>query len=226
MKKENLKKRIYTSLGLFIFTFLIAGSSVILIFGLIILGVLSILEFLNLTKKIIKSKFSLFVINSFLIIYISIFCLLFFYFTNFLQLKIILFSLLLTCVASDIGGFVFGNLFKGPKLTKISPKKTYSGAVGGYFLSIIFVFFFISYWHLFNIETSNKFFDLKIFVLTLMISTVSQIGDLIVSYFKRSSKIKDTGNIIPGHGGLLDRIDGMIFAFPFFYLIKFFLHIN
>tara|TARA_B100000900_G_C20469314_1_gene670663 strand:+ start:117 stop:749 length:633 start_codon:yes stop_codon:yes gene_type:complete len=111
------------------------------------------------------------------------------------------------CVATDIGGYIFGKLFKGPKLTKLSPNKTYAGMIGGYFLSLIALSLYFQYYE----------FELKVqwlfFVLT--ISTISQLGDIIISYFKRLSRIKDTGKIIPGHGGLLDRVDGMIFAFPF-----------
>ena len=118
----------------------------------------------------------------------------------------------LICISTDIGGYVFGKLFKGPKLTKISPNKTYSGMMGGYFLSLIFLSFFM--WLI------DQIISVEWFIITILISTVSQIGDITISYFKRLSKIKDTGKIIPGHGGLLDRIDGMIFAFPIFYLIE------
>ena len=121
--------------------------------------------------------------------------------------------ILLICISTDVGGYIFGKIFKGPKLTKISPKKTYSGTIGGYLLSIIFLnLFFISSYYLYPKEMTSN-----IFIFILLISTVSQLGDIIISYFKRLSKIKDTGKIIPGHGGLLDRIDGMIFAFPFCY---------
>ena len=119
---------------------------------------------------------------------------------------------LLICVATDIGGYLFGKIFKGPKLTKISPNKTYSGMIGGYFLSLSSLLIII------NIMDYNHIIT-RLFLITILISTVSQVGDIIISYFKRLSKIKNTGNIIPGHGGLLDRIDGMIFAFPFFYLV-------
>ena len=123
--------------------------------------------------------------------------------------------IILVCVSTDIGGYIFGNIFKGPKLTQISPKKTYSGMIGGYLLSIMFINFFLNdYFNTTKIELT-----IDTFILIILISTVSQIGDLIVSYFKRLSNIKDTGKIIPGHGGLLDRIDGMIFAFPFSYII-------
>ena len=131
--------------------------------------------------------------------------------------------ILVICIFTDIGGYIFGRTFKGPKLTKISPNKTYSGMIGGYFLSIIFMsLFFLNLEILFghtNIESTDKELSLNNFILIISISTASQIGDIIVSYFKRLSKIKDTGKIIPGHGGLLDRIDGMIFAFPMSYLI-------
>ena len=118
------------------------------------------------------------------------------------------------CVSSDIGGYVFGNLFKGPKLTKISPKKTYSGVIGSFLLSLIFTNLFLEFSS--NLQTSE--FTKEMFLFILLVSFVSQIGDLIISYFKRKSKIKDTGTIIPGHGGILDRIDGMIFAIPFAYV--------
>ena len=129
---------------------------------------------------------------------------------------IIFFFIISICISTDIGGYVFGKIFGGPKLTKISPKKTYAGVFGGYFLSIIFFNILINYSELFTENLLN--FGIGEFIFVLMISTVSQIGDIIVSYFKRLSKIKNTGKLIPGHGGILDRIDGMIFAFPSFYI--------
>jgi len=124
--------------------------------------------------------------------------------------------ILLICISTDIGGYTFGKIFKGPKLTQISPKKTFSGVIGGYLFSIFFL----------NLALNSNYFFTKpieitsdIFIFILLVSTVSQLGDIIISLFKRLSKIKDTGKIIPGHGGLLDRIDGMIFAYPFAYLI-------
>ena len=119
---------------------------------------------------------------------------------------------LFICISTDIGGYFFGKIFKGPKLTKISPKKTYAGMIGGFFFSILFILFYFNY-----IEHGVT---INLLIITILISSVSQIGDIIISYFKRLSKIKNTGNIIPGHGGLLDRIDGMIFAFPVYYLIE------
>ena len=115
------------------------------------------------------------------------------------------------CISTDIGGYVFGKSFKGPKLTKISPNKTYAGVFGGYFCSVIFMIIFSRYFKSEELIINNFFF-------VMAISTISQLGDIFVSYFKRKSKIKNTGKIIPGHGGLLDRIDGAIFAFPTSYL--------
>ena len=137
-------------------------------------------------------------------------------FYSFYELSIEAFEVLfvvLICISTDVGGYVFGKIFKGPKITKISPNKTYAGMIGGYFLSFILLLVII------NIINNQESF-IKLFFVTLLISSVSQVGDIIVSYFKRLSKIKNTGNLIPGHGGLLDRIDGMIFAFPIFYLVN------
>ena len=119
------------------------------------------------------------------------------------------------CVSTDIGGYVFGKILKGPKLTKFSPNKTYSGMIGGYLLSLIFITIFV------NDIFAKVDLPINWFVFVIFVSSISQIGDIIISYFKRLSKIKDTGKIIPGHGGLLDRVDGMIFAFPFAFIIFF-----
>ena len=132
-------------------------------------------------------------------------------------------TIVMICIFTDIGGYLFGKIFKGPKLTKISPNKTYAGMIGGYLCSIIFmstVFNNLDF-VFFNIFVNEAPHELSLnnFLLVIVISTISQLGDITVSYFKRLSKIKNTGKIIPGHGGLLDRIDGMIFAFPAFYLI-------
>ncbi len=128
--------------------------------------------------------------------------------------------IILICVSTDIGGYLFGKLFKGPKLTKISPKKTQSGMIGSYILAIVASTIFIQqYTNEISIDKNIITSDFKFFIIVLLISSVSQGGDLIISVFKRLSKIKNTGQIIPGHGGLLDRIDGMIFVFPFMYLI-------
>ena len=119
----------------------------------------------------------------------------------------------LICVFTDLGGYVFGKIFKGPKITKISPNKTYSGMLGGFFLSIISINLFVNY------TTLNLYFTNQLFFFVILVSAISQIGDILISFFKRKSKIKNTGKLIPGHGGLLDRIDGMLLAFPLSYIL-------
>tara|TARA_B100001094_G_C17916060_1_gene663588 strand:- start:6 stop:680 length:675 start_codon:yes stop_codon:yes gene_type:complete len=135
--------------------------------------------------------------------------------------------IIIICIFTDLGGYIFGKTFKGPKLTKISPKKTYAGAIGSFILSLIAAIIFTKYtnigalahanlslWTGNNLESDNMFF-----LFILFISTISQIGDLIISYFKRLAKVKDTGKLFPGHGGVLDRVDGIIFAIPTSYLL-------
>ena len=132
---------------------------------------------------------------------------------------------LIICIFTDLGGYIFGKFFKGPKLIKISPKKTYAGALGGFILSLVAALIYLKYTSAGSViflnlsiwtdVTLNKIYLLFI----LFISLISQIGDLIVSYFKRLAKVKDTGNLLPGHGGLLDRLDGIIFAIPLSYLL-------
>tara|TARA_B100000575_G_scaffold293203_2_gene303834 strand:- start:2387 stop:3037 length:651 start_codon:yes stop_codon:yes gene_type:complete len=206
MINKNTKTRIYTSLVLLGLIFLIIKFNFILAYTLIIFGVLSIIEILRIYEKIFSNNYYKYIINVFSIIYIFTFCYFFFLFSNLLQLKIILYSLLLGCIASDIGGFVLGKILKGPKISKISPNKTYAGVFGSIFftsftLSILFFFF-------------TGLFNFKILILSILTSIGCQIGDLFFSYLKRKAKIKDTGNILPGHGGILDRIDGILFGIP------------
>ena len=136
----------------------------------------------------------------------------------------LLFFVILICISTDIGGYIFGKLFKGPKLIKISPNKTYAGMYGSFILSIIVGLLFTYIVANFNLSDLHpQYFgkglyinlnDFWLLIFIFLISAVSQIGDLVISYFKRLAKIKNTGNIIPGHGGLLDRVDGIIFAIP------------
>lgn len=126
--------------------------------------------------------------------------------------------IVLICIATDIGGYAFGKIFKGPKLINISPNKTYSGMVGSFLLSILFASLFINNLNYFNLGFDREI-TLKIIILILSISLFSQVGDLIISFFKRKANMKNTGKLIPGHGGILDRIDGMIFAFPIVFTI-------
>tara|TARA_B100000674_G_C37930478_1_gene957726 strand:- start:1636 stop:2133 length:498 start_codon:yes stop_codon:yes gene_type:complete len=122
--------------------------------------------------------------------------------------------IILICVFTDIGGYVFGKIFKGPKLTKISPNKTYSGSIGGFLFSLVSGLFFLRYTKsdFLGTESSIALFSI------ILISLISQIGDLVISYFKRKANLKNTGKILPGHGGLLDRIDGMIFVIPLLFI--------
>ena len=135
-------------------------------------------------------------------------------------IKIFIFIIII-CIFTDIGGYIFGKIFKGPKLIKISPKKTYSGMIGSFILSVIAGSVYMQYQSTFTLFEVSMFFknDLFYILLILFISGISQIGDLIISYFKRLAKVKDTGKIIPGHGGLLDRADGIIFAVPVSYIL-------
>ena len=145
-----------------------------------------------------------------------------FYSTFYLREDDLMFFLLIIiiCISTDLGGYIFGKLLKGPKLIKISPNKTYSGMLGGFFLSIVTSYLFVAQYESITFSNNSDFVNLKFIFIILLISGVSQIGDLIISYFKRVSQIKDTGKIFPGHGGMLDRIDGMIFVFPILYVLS------
>ena len=168
--KKNTKNRIYTSLFLILLFGLITKYDFILIYTLIIFGIFSILEIINISRKIFNITFFKYIFNLFSIIYISLFCYLFLIFSSFLQLKFILYTLLLGCIASDIGGFLIGKLLKGPKITKISPNKTYSGAIG----SIFFTFVILSTSFYFFVNQ----FNYLILILSLITSVGCQLGDL------------------------------------------------
>ena len=129
-------------------------------------------------------------------------------------IKIFIFIIII-CIFTDIGGYIFGKLFKGPKLIKISPNKTYAGMIGGFILSMFAGSIYKENISIYSYQIEN----LEFLLIILLISAISQIGDLIISYFKRSAKVKDTGKLLPGHGGLLDRVDGIIFVVPISYLI-------
>ena len=204
---QEITKRILSSIIIIaIALFFIIKGSFFYIFFLSVFFFITSFEWYKMTKN--KNYFLLGLI--FLIVsFLSAFLLRNIFLDDFILV-------ILICISSDIGGFVFGKLFKGPKLTKISPNKTYSGMIGSFFLSIISVLLYTNYYDL------VYWTDNILLIAVILISSISQIGDLTVSYFKRKSKIKNTGKIIPGHGGLLDRIDGMLFAIPFaFILFKF-----
>ena len=123
---------------------------------------------------------------------------------------LVLYFVIAISISSDIGGYVFGKIFKWKKLTKISPKKTISGVFGSYFFSVICLVVFVKIYS--PIDLAPSFINIQSFLLTIIFSTVAQSGDLAISYFKRLEKIKDTGKILPGHGGIFDRIDGLMFV--------------
>ena len=164
------------------------------------------MEFTNLINKIYKSQDHFIFKYYFYNLYFLIFFFLFLFFKYF-QLKILLFLILVACIASDIGGYIVGKTLKGPKLSKLSPNKTISGSFG----SLVFasIFFSLGFFYLTN--TIN----FKIILVGLLTSVFCQLGDLFFSFLKRKGNIKDTGNFFPGHGGVLDRLDGIFFGIPF-----------
>ena len=203
--KQELTKRILSSIILIpiTFFFIIKGSFLFILF-ILSCFLVATYEWHMISKKKTYSLFGfIFLFLSFYTIYKLRIDLNKYWFFLFI---------VIICVSTDIGGYVFGKWLKGPKLTKFSPNKTYAGMFGGYLLSILSSNIFTNFYLIEEIS-------IKWFIFVILISTISQLGDIIISFFKRLSKIKDTGKIIPGHGGLLDRIDGMIFAFPFSYLI-------
>ena len=206
MINNNTKKRIFTSIILFSLILLSIKYNYILTYILIIFGILSLLEFLQINSKIFSNVIYKYFINTFFTVYLIIFCSFIFYCSNILQLKIIVFLLLFGCIASDVGGFIVGKTFKGPKLTKISPNKTYSGAIGSFLFTFLILSIFI---FIFKVK-----FSYNVVILSFFTSLSCQIGDLFFSFLKRKAQIKDTGNFLPGHGGILDRVDGMLFGVP------------
>ena len=205
--KSEIIKRILSSIVLIPLTIfiIVEGSYFFKIFLLLILFI-SASEWFNIAKG--KSYHFL----GYLFLLISIFSVFQLRF-NFTNNYFILLTITMICILTDIGGYVFGKVFKGPKLIKYSPNKTYSGLVGSFILSLS-ITPFIEFYQMINYSNISQ---LIIFI--FLISSISQIGDILISYFKRASNIKDTGNLIPGHGGLLDRIDGMLFVFPSSYLL-------
>ncbi|MDB4811598.1 phosphatidate cytidylyltransferase [Candidatus Pelagibacter sp.] len=227
---QNLLKRIITSIVLLFLLFFINFShKYIFIFSILLLGILIYIEANNIFSKLIslqllKKKTLSETFNfRFLSLNIITFCYVFFVFCN-LSFEIhrsegpIFFLYIISiCFFTDIGGYVFGKLIGGKKLSKISPNKTISGTVGSFIFSIIPLILFLNFGYL-NLE-----FNLTNILFSLLISLISQLGDLFVSFFKRKAKIKDTGKLLPGHGGVLDRVDGVLFAIPFsYFLLKLF----
>jgi len=209
MIKKELTKRILSSIILMpiVLFFIIKGTFLFNFFILICL-LITTYEWMKMSKtNFFKIFGTIFIIISFY----TIFKIRNEFDRDYFHLLLVI----IICMSTDVGGYLFGNVFKGPKLTKISPKKTYSGVIGSFLLSIIFTNLFLDIY----LDVKIFKFSKEMFIFVLSVSFISQSGDIFVSYFKRKSKIQDTGNIIPGHGGILDRIDGMIFAFPFSYLV-------
>ena len=212
----ELQKRFITSLLLLILLALMFQYTYILISTLIIFSVLSWFEFKILICKIFIidnffNTFIKFLMSTIGLIYIIFFSFLMFSaFSNYEDKILFLFSISL-CIASDLGGILFGKLFKGKKFTKISPNKTISGVIGSYIISFLFMTIYLLLF--------NNFETVFLIIITFIVSTISQLGDLLISYLKRKAKVKNTSNLLPGHGGILDRVDGIIFGAPLGFIL-------
>ena len=208
----DLKKRIITSLMLLALLMLMYFYSFIMIISLIVISMICWVEFYALISKIIKKdsikdKFFRFLYKSTSLLYFSLLIFFLIYIETYhSNLNIYILYSLLVAIFSDIGGFVFGKTFKGKKLTKISPNKTISGSIGSFVLSLSLIPFFN------NVLADHNLLILSL--VTILISLASQLGDLCISFLKRKAKVKHTSNILPGHGGFLDRVDGIIFTIP------------
>ena len=213
MKKENFQNRIFTSIFLILLLYLSFNYSYILVISLILISVFSWIEFTGLILKIFNNKnfgsnFLKLILQIICLIYLTIFSVIIFFGIFDQDLKFTILFLICVCIFSDIGGLLFGKFFKGKKLTKISPNKTISGSIGSFILSLFLIPIFYS---ILNIKLNNLS---DFIVLTILVSFVCQLGDLFISFLKRKAKVKDTGDLLPGHGGILDRFDGILFGVP------------
>ena len=203
---NELAKRIFTSILLICLLISMFFYNYIFIVILIIFGTIIWVELNNLFIKVFR--------NIYLKTLVSFLALTYIFYILWLSMisfqsndtKIILLYTILICIMSDIGGYSFGKIFKGKKLTKISPNKTISGLIGAFVFSLLLLIVLN-----FTIENLNL---IKYLILTLAVSSASQLGDIFISYIKRKAKVKNTSDILPGHGGLLDRLDGIIFGIP------------
>ena len=208
MRHEFLKRTVSSLVLLSIIIFFITKGSLFLNLFILFCFLISLYEWHMMKKN------NIYYVSGIIFLFLSFYSV--FRLTNFeVDYSYFLFILLI-CISTDIGGYIFGKFFKGKKLTKISPNKTSSGMLGSFTLSLVVSYLFLELTTIFHYLKINS---INTLIFILLISSISQVGDIIISYFKRKSKIKNTGNIIPGHGGMLDRIDGMIFAFPFGYLV-------
>ena len=217
---NNLSKRIITSaILLLIFSISLFYDKNLWLFFLIIVSLILFIEFNNLINKIWKNKKNIITsINLISLIFLVI--IIFISYDFYKKPPIGLVFIFLICIFSDTGGYVTGNLIGGKKLTKISPNKTISGSIGSFIFSlfsIIILWWYYNFTEDYNFVTFNF---LKLIPTCLFLCLICQLGDLFISYFKRKAKVNDTGSILPGHGGLLDRIDGVIFVIPAAYLVN------
>ena len=209
---SEFKKRIFTSIFLMSLLTAMYLYSFIMITALLVISMIVWIEFYALISKILpknkfKDKLFRFFYKAISLLYLSLLVYLIFtiesYYPN---IKLYLLYSVMVAIFSDIGGLVFGKVFKGRKLTKISPNKTISGSIGSFIFSLLLIPFFYEELIYYNF--------IKLITITISISIISQLGDLFISYLKRKAKVKDTSDISPGHGGFLDRVDGIIFAIP------------
>ena len=212
---SELYKRIISSLFLMCLVFLCALiNEYIFLSILFIVLILSWIEWIKIIEKIsIKKVYRIIHIIFFFIYLLLVFIICF---NVFIIDKYFFLTILMICVFSDVGGYLFGKTFGGKKLTKISPNKTISGSIGSFILS--YIGFFTIYLYFSDLLFVRLQIEALVFI-PFFISLICQLGDLFISYYKRRAKIKNTGNLIPGHGGLLDRIDGSIFALPIGFII-------
>ena len=210
---DELRKRIFTSVLLVLLLIAMSFYSFVMITSLVVISIILWIEFYALISKILhKNKFMdkvlRFLYKAMSLLYLLLLvCFLVVVETYYPNLKLYLIYSVLTAILSDIGGLVFGKIFKGKKLTKISPNKTISGSIGSFIFSLLLIPFFYQELMIFSI--------FSLVLITLMTSLISQLGDLFISYLKREAKVKDTSDLLPGHGGFLDRLDGVIFSIPF-----------
>ena len=201
----NLQKRILTSLIILpLSIFFVVKGGYFLKFFLLVIFLVANYELFSVFNKKITILFLdiILILSLFIISYLAD--------NGTLPLYLLLWVIIL-CICSDVGGYVFGKIFKWKKLTAISPKKTLSGVLGSLVLSFFSVFIVDAISPEYLILHLN-FLQAKFFFLAIIFSLVAQAGDLTISYFKRVEKIKDTGKILPGHGGIFDRIDGLMFV--------------
>ena len=209
---SNIKKRILTSILLISLLIGMFYYSYIMIVSLIIIAIISWIEFYALISKILKKnilkdRFFRFIYKTLSLFYLSgLVYLIFAIESDYSNLKVYLLYSVLVAIMSDMGGLIFGKIFKGKKLTKISPNKTISGSIGSFIFSATLIPLF------FKSEIDHALPSLVL--ITFIISLTSQLGDLFISLLKRKAKVKNTSDLLPGHGGVLDRIDGIIFAIP------------